>query len=407
MKKPEIRSPALKKYGKFIVVLEILAAVIFIKDLTASRTATKTIERPAAGEGEADENLTLRSGEMKEDVAFTVSAKKLTEKEEREHLAVAKKELDETIIGKNESADSIWRKLTLPETCADGFVTASYSFEPGDFIDPDGTVHATDVSGSANVTCEAKLECGDRSEVYLIPLRVVEPDARTPDGLLMLAKDALATADAAGGSEVKIPEKAGGQAISLTVPMQFRGLEFGILGLALVPVLLFVEKKQAADAIRKRNTELTSDYAPIASKLALFTGAGIRPREAFKRIAGSYEKNRRRGAPPSAGYEEIKKTVIEMGEGVGELDAYLRLGDRADHRDYRRLVLMLTQNLQKGDEHLAAELAREETDAFEARKNIALKKGEEASTKLVFPMILLLGSVVGILMLPAFMGMGL
>ena len=97
--------------------------------------------------------------------------------------------------------------------------------------------------------------------------------------------------------------------------------------------------------------------------------------------------------------------MVEMEEGVGEYEAYIRLGDRTDHRDFRRLTLMLTQNLQKGDRFLADELNREESDAFVARKNNALRKGEEASTKLVFPMILLLGSVILILMLPAFMGM--
>lgn len=407
MKKRKIRSPALKKYGKFIVVLEILAAVIFVKDYMDSRESRQTIERPAPGEGALEKTMTLRSGEVKEDLDFTVSEKKLTAKEEEAYISAAKEELDEKLIGKNESAARVWRKLDLPETCADGFVTCSYEFNPTDLIDSDGTVFATKVSSSAQATAEVTMECGERSEVYVIPLRVVEPDVRTPDGLLMLVTDAIASADASGGSELKLPGKVGGQAVSLTAPMDFRGLEFGLLGLALIPTFLFLEKKQEADAVRKRNAELTSDYAPIASKLALFTGAGIRPREAFKRIAGSYEKNRRRGAPQTAGYEEIKKAVIEMGEGVGELEAYLRLGDRTDHRDYRRLTLMLTQNLQKGDEYLAAELAREETDAFEARKNIALKKGEEASTKLVFPMILLLGSVVVIMMLPAFMGMGL
>ena len=43
------------------------------------------------------------------------------------------------------------------------------------------------------------------------------------------------------------------------------------------------------------------------------------------------------------------------------------------------------------------------TDALEARKNLALKRGEEAQTKLLLPMFLMLGIVLVILLVPAFL----
>ena len=46
-------------------------------------------------------------------------------------------------------------------------------------------------------------------------------------------------------------------------------------------------------------------------------------------------------------------------------------------------------------------LEQESEDAFEERKNMAKKYAEEAGTKLLFPMILMLGIVIVIIMVPA------
>jgi hypothetical protein len=124
-------------------------------------------------------------------------------------------------------------------------------------------------------------------------------------------------------------------------------------------------------------------------------------------MSTSYEENRRRGAPRSEGFEEIERACRDMEKGVGEGDAYFSIAERTGHKDYRRLTLLLTENMKKGDRFLSAELSREEADAFEERKNRAIRLGEEASTKLVFPMILLLGSVMIMLLVPAFLGTGI
>lgn len=50
---------------------------------------------------------------------------------------------------------------------------------------------------------------------------------------------------------------------------------------------------------------------------------------------------------------------------------------------------------------MAALLEQEAEEAFEERKNSAKKLGEEAGTKLLFPMLLMLGIVIAIIMVPA------
>lgn len=98
-------------------------------------------------------------------------------------------------------------------------------------------------------------------------------------------------------------------------------------------------------------------------------------------------------------------TYREMTDGMGELEALRRFGERNPLREYRKLALLLEQNLRKGTRELLAMLEREELLAFELRQNLAKKAGEEASTRLLLPMIGLLGIVMAILLIPAMMTM--
>jgi len=64
--------------------------------------------------------------------------------------------------------------------------------------------------------------------------------------------------------------------------------------------------------------------------------------------------------------------------------------------------MMLSQNLRKGTKGLTELLAREGADAFEQRKNTAKKTGEEAGTKLMIPLFIMLIIVFAIVIVPAF-----
>ena len=67
--------------------------------------------------------------------------------------------------------------------------------------------------------------------------------------------------------------------------------------------------------------------------------------------------------------------------------------------------MLLIQNLQKGNSGLRAAMEAEADRAFEDRKNQARRLGEEAGTKLMLPMMLMLGVVFAILMIPALLNM--
>lgn len=69
--------------------------------------------------------------------------------------------------------------------------------------------------------------------------------------------------------------------------------------------------------------------------------------------------------------------------------------------------MLLTQYLLKGTGGLAETLELEAAQAFEERKNLAKRRGEEAGTKLLFPMLMMLVVVIAIMLIPACMTMEL
>ena len=86
---------------------------------------------------------------------------------------------------------------------------------------------------------------------------------------------------------------------------------------------------------------------------------------------------------------------------MGEERAYERFGEGCGGYRYRKFGNLLAQNLRKGSRGLTNLLEQEAEEAFEERKSMARKLGEEAGTKMLFPMILMLGAVMLILAFPA------
>ena len=102
-------------------------------------------------------------------------------------------------------------------------------------------------------------------------------------------------------------------------------------------------------------------------------------------------------------YEEMRYTLNELMNGRPESECYEAFGRRCESPVYRKFGMLLSQNLRKGTRGLTNLLQREAQEAFEERKNIAKKLGEEAGTKLKIPLFLMLAVVFVIVTVPAFL----
>jgi Flp pilus assembly protein TadB len=136
------------------------------------------------------------------------------------------------------------------------------------------------------------------------------------------------------------------------------------------------------------------EYPVLVDMLNLYMGAGLTVKGALSRIADNNE---------TILGEEIRYALNEIKSGVPEGESYYRLGHRLNLPVYLKLMSLLSQNVKKGTRDILDMLMAEEDQALQLRKELAKKKGEEASTKLLFPMILLLATVMLIIVMPVFL----
>lgn len=144
------------------------------------------------------------------------------------------------------------------------------------------------------------------------------------------------------------------------------------------------------------------DYPEIISKLTLLLGAGMTVKRAWRKIVMDYEEEKDIWGIRYA-YEEMRQGCNEMESGITEAESYERFGRRCGMQIYVKLGALLSQNLRKGAKGMNQILKTEASQAFEERKARARRLGEEAGTKLLAPMFLMLAVVLVIVIVPAFM----
>ena len=156
-------------------------------------------------------------------------------------------------------------------------------------------------------------------------------------------------------------------------------------------------------------TDLSAYRADITTRLVyqhenkmLYLGAGLSVRSTFIRLGEEYTKRREEGLSEQGAYEEILLVCRELASGVPEAEAYADFGQRCRSRQYTRLSAILAQNLKKGNQELLSVMQQEAKASFEERQNTARKLGEEAETKLLLPMIMMLAITMLIIIIPAY-----
>lgn len=212
---------------------------------------------------------------------------------------------------------------------------------------------------------------------------------------------AIADENAPDSERVVLPEEIDGQAVRWARDGGDPGVTVLALGLVLGVGLLLNAIQKSGKAEKERQERLALDYPYVISRLTLCLGAGLSLRSAFGRMAADYENALSRGGERREGMEAIRKAAAEIRNGASETEAVRRLGEHAQNPRYRALSQLLLQHLSRGNRELALVLAEDSREAFEERKKVARIRGEQAGTKLVFPMLLMLGVVIVILMVPA------
>ena len=184
---------------------------------------------------------------------------------------------------------------------------------------------------------------------------------------------------------------------SVAVTEDFSPVGPAVLLLACVTCCFYCDYRLHEKAKSKREN-LRSAYPEFISEFTLYYGAGASLRQTWERLCerGNFCPELR---------EELGITRHHMDDGMSELSAYAEFGKRCRDSCYLRFASLLTQNLKRGGRELIHLLELESDSLGQERRSMIRQKGEKASTKLLFPMMLLLVMVLLLIMLPAFMNL--
>ena len=393
----------------------LVAAVLFLGNLFSLCAALSAqtggllqeggiLSRKPYGQGNTEVILAAQiEGEEEKTIHYTVEEQMYRSEEITALFKEASVQLPEVILGENNSLEHITKDLELV-TVIEGY-PFKISWESSSYriLHTDGSVCNEDLEEAETVTLKAYFRYEDSEFEEVFPVRIYPAVYTEEEMLIRNIQEALEVQNQESRTETVmiLPQEAGGKKIIWREVMQDSSGYFFLLMCLAAMLVFFSKKKEVEENLEKRNRELLLDYPEIVNKLTLYMGAGMTIRNAFKKMGEDYKRQKVSNGKRYV-YEEILLLCHEMQSGISESEVYEHLGKRCQLQPYMKLSALLSQNLRKGSNDLLQMLRQETTAAFEHRKNAAKKAGEEAGTKLLLPMIMMLCIVMVLIMIPAY-----
>lgn len=393
--------------GLVLVLGTGLSAADYIQ---SHRTADKVVLRNSQGKGSRKEEfqVKLQGEEGKRAVEIDVAEQQYSGKEIRELFRKVSGRMEGLILGKNKSLDRIEYDMELLTKAPDEPVEISWELSRYDVMNIRGELQRENlVEEGTLVELRAVLTYSENEEeqaMYECTACVYPRSLSTEEEKQSRLKEEIQKQekDSRTKRRWKLPDRLLGKEVSYYKKMNSRGLVLIVMAV-IIGILLYVLgiQNQGKEKEEKKR-QMLLDYPEIVNKMTLFIGAGMTVKRAWRRVVEDYERQKgvlgRRYA-----YEEMKKVCHEMESGVTEAESYEKFGRRCDIQVYIRFGALLSQNLRKGTKGLTQLLKQESLQAFEERKARAKRLGEEAGTKLLLPMFLMLAVVLVIVVVPAFL----
>lgn len=398
----------IKKKKIAVLFILLLIAGIYLDRTDFMTREENQIERGDPGLPGEQYTFQLNAEDVLEDYDYSVSVDaRLPEKEEiREALELAKNEINESFCVEGEDVSHITQDVTIADFYADGLVTAEWSFDNYDVIDSNGKLQEDFIPEEGYmVEALADLACYGQRELYAFSFKVFPKERSRSEQLLAdIDADIRKQLAAAGEKYLILPAQVDGIRLCWSQKKSHYFWKILFLELVLAAGLLIGQKEDQKKARQMKQQQMQQDYPEIVSKMLVLTGAGMSIKQAWNKISALYSmKRNKKQSKVREAYEQMLITNREMMDGESERVALQKFGERVGLGKYHRFSRLLAENLEKGARGMEVQLEREAAEAFEERKNIARKLGEEAGTKMLLPMMLLLGMVMAIIMIPAVM----
>lgn len=329
-----------------------------------------------------------------------------------EEAAIKMKEAREYVLkhylGENQDEQKVSKKLNLMSRIPDSQIRVKWMTDSNGYVNRDGGLNQSQMEQPVPAALRATLYYGELKEILELEV-VVQPLKRSAVQQFWYQwKKELGLHDEDSVSEAwfVLPETIGETVVRYRILSKsyWPGiLMAGLCFLAVIPVLMDMQQRRA---VEERQKSLRLAYPGFVAKLELLVGAGMTVRGAWERMCLDYEKGRDvRNLPGNYLGEEMCLTLREMEQGMPEREAYERFSRRILLLPYMKLMALLLQNMKKGSADLLVCLEAEAVMVLKQRQEMARTLGEEAGTRRMLPMMLMLVVVFAMILIAAFHSM--
>lgn len=385
-------------------ILGFLSGILEYSELESKEQGWIRRNDPGYGELETEMSVYVEEEAAEYPITLIIPEKTFSSAEEKEQIAAAKSEIAKTFCGKNPSLDAITENPVVNSRYQDGFVEALWEFSDESCISYEGMIDQNALGDQKkHVEAAVELRCGNSREMYQFDFWIIPQERSRKEQIISDIEDQI-TSQETTEEKIKLPTYADGSRIRWKKVKSGQPLELLILGILAAVTAGYWQKEQEEKQIRKKRHELLLEYPEFVSKLSLLLGAGMTISTAFRKMNQRYQREKDAGRMREHPvYEELYRMICEIDNGMGELRAYQEFSERCDLQPYRKLISLLLSGQKTGNRKLMERLNEEADRVFSERKNTAKKLGEEAGTKLLLPMMMMLLIVMGIVMIPAFL----
>ncbi len=402
-----------------IILFNLLSLMgLLMKDNNSILVNGKYLMRPGYGEGNSEVKLNVileeenkaadekRRAVKSKEVTIDVKERSYNQRELQSIFSQAFEYVKNAVLGMNQSTDFVTEKLNFISAIPGTGITVEWEPEDYNLIRLDGTINSQEVGEDGRPTkVKVILEYQEQESEFSMSFTIMPKQPSDEEILSNQLQSQIDHYSEKTSQEkyLELPEKV--EKFHLNWMEKEESNEATLLLLGVIAAILawFAADKELDKKLKKRKEQMLLDYPEIINKFTLLINAGMTINKAWNKIAEDYAcKITKNHKKKRYAYEEMLITCNELKLGLPESIAYEQYGRRTGLVPYIKFGVLVSQNLKKGNRGFSDLLMKEAIDAFEDRKEIAKRLGEEAGTKLLIPMMGMLIIIFLIIMLPAF-----
>lgn len=397
-----------KDAAKVMVLSGCLGFVICMTQSSLQMVQDGKLQRNEVGGSTKSQELQLDAEGVLEDYSYLVEvqAQRMQGEALEQLFDDAVKEAENVFLGENLSLDCINRDVVLPKKLQDGQIRAKWEFDSKNAINADGELKDQIAEDGELVMVSLTMHYDEQAREHTFGCYVYPKKQKPVEQLFADLKEYFEQEqeESKNSEYLRLPAQLSGRQLKWSQKEDHTYQIILMLGFAAAAAVYIQEAMREQRKEQARKEQLLKQYPDMVSKISLLLGAGMTLSSAWERIVLNYQHRlEQKHGETQEVYEQMLVAYREMQDGIGELKVYERFGDRCGTPQYRKFSMLVVQNLRKGSSGLRQSLEKEVSDAFALRKNLAKKAGEEAGTKILIPMMLMLCIVMVIILVPAFL----